>query len=85
MEKSTINSILNTLTPHKKSAYVNKCWNCSSVIDSRNPRIERFYIASLGYICLHCGESLEGYFKMKGLITSHFITVPEKPNQLPDE
>jgi hypothetical protein len=82
---SKVEFLLNTLIPPQKSHYKNSCWNCSGIIDSRDPHIKKFYIPSLGFICLHCGESLEGYFKMKGLITSHFITVPKEPIRLPDE
>jgi NAD-dependent SIR2 family protein deacetylase len=47
--------------PRSSKPYINHCWKCYSVIDSR--RCPKSDLPEMGYHCLKCGEDLR---KLKG-------------------
>jgi len=47
--------------PQSTKPYINHCWNCQTVIDSR--RCPKSDLPEMGYHCLKCGEDLR---KLKG-------------------
>ena len=42
--------------PHDKDIYINECWGCKNIIDSRESRIQQWYLGRAYYVCIHCSS-----------------------------
>lgn len=50
------------LLPHDKDVYINQCWGCDHVIDSRESKVKQIYMGVSYYVCIDCGS---GHKKQK--------------------